>query len=420
MNYFNYFTEIETRFQQRRGSILMLSTLDWALIETWREAGVPLEAVLRGIDAAFDNRDKQRAHLGNRRQREINGLAWCYKAVIEAVEQSKEAAIGATSTQPTEPRESGFETARIAHYLERNALLLAQAATDLAPPASTAAYEAAKRLRELAVLEETASNLEPGTLNLEELDPPSPSSKRSSSPRFSLRHQRPSLLRCANRPPASPPPAEARCRPSRSGRCSSSSSKSGCSKPTRCRASASSTCPTRSSSEMPEPRTRNLEPRTSIPPCPHFGPCGGCQLQHLTYAAQLSDKAAQLRGLLVATGIALPELQIHPSPPLAYRNRIRLTLAEVDGQLRAGYLNSSNPNNQQPATHNQRRAFLPITVCPIAAPILWRVTEAFLASINEQPRLWLRNSSKCQTSSNSSPPQTSPACNSPSTCAPPQ
>ncbi len=53
-NYFNYFTEIEQRFQQRRGSLLMLSTLDWALIETWREAGVPLEAVLRGIDNAFD------------------------------------------------------------------------------------------------------------------------------------------------------------------------------------------------------------------------------------------------------------------------------------------------------------------------------------------------------------------------------
>jgi hypothetical protein len=53
-NYFNYFTEIEERFQQRRGSILLLSTLDWALIETWRDAGIPLEAVLRGIDAAFD------------------------------------------------------------------------------------------------------------------------------------------------------------------------------------------------------------------------------------------------------------------------------------------------------------------------------------------------------------------------------
>ena len=54
MNYFNYFTEIEEHFQRRRGTILMLSTLDWALIETWHEAGVPLEAALRGIDAAFD------------------------------------------------------------------------------------------------------------------------------------------------------------------------------------------------------------------------------------------------------------------------------------------------------------------------------------------------------------------------------
>ncbi len=53
-NYFHYFTEIEDRFSRRRGSLLLLSTLDWALIESWREAGVPLEAVLRGIDAAFD------------------------------------------------------------------------------------------------------------------------------------------------------------------------------------------------------------------------------------------------------------------------------------------------------------------------------------------------------------------------------
>jgi hypothetical protein len=73
----------------------MLSTLDWALIETWREAGIPLEAVLRGIDAAFDKHDAQRARLGSRRQRKVNGLAWCAQAVLEAVEQSREAAIGA-------------------------------------------------------------------------------------------------------------------------------------------------------------------------------------------------------------------------------------------------------------------------------------------------------------------------------------
>ncbi len=50
-NYFNYFTEIEERFLRRRGGGLLLSTLDWALIETWKDAGIPLEAVLRGIDS---------------------------------------------------------------------------------------------------------------------------------------------------------------------------------------------------------------------------------------------------------------------------------------------------------------------------------------------------------------------------------
>jgi len=54
-NYFNYFTEIEEHFQSRRGTGLILSTLDWALIETWKVAGIPLEAVLRGIDTTFDH-----------------------------------------------------------------------------------------------------------------------------------------------------------------------------------------------------------------------------------------------------------------------------------------------------------------------------------------------------------------------------
>jgi len=176
-NYFNYFTEIETRFLARRGSILMLSTLDWALIETWREAGVPLEAVLRGIDNAFDKHEAQRARLGNRRQRKVNGLAWCAQAVLEAVEQSRDAAIGATPAAQSEPRESGFESARIARYLTRNADLLAAAAAKLAPPSSTAAAETATRLRELAADLATTSNPEPGTsplvpgtLSLEDLD----------------------------------------------------------------------------------------------------------------------------------------------------------------------------------------------------------------------------------------------------------
>jgi len=156
MNYFNYFTEIETRFQQRRGSILMLSTLDWALIETWREAGVPLEAALRGIDSAFDKHDAQALRAGRRRTRKVNGLAWCAQAVLEAVEQAKDAAIGAKSPA-SEQRESGFETARVAHYLESNATLLA--ASDL-----PAAHETATRLGELA------ASLETSPQSLEDLD----------------------------------------------------------------------------------------------------------------------------------------------------------------------------------------------------------------------------------------------------------
>src|ERR1017187_6310583 len=153
MNYFNYFTEIETRFQQRRGSILMLSTLDWALIETWREAGVPLEAVLRGIDDAFDKRDAQKPRAGARRQRQVNGLAWCPQPVLEATEQFREAAVGtapAAHSDSVPARESGFEAGRIARYLASNAALLDAAATRLAAPAAHAATEAAARLRGLS------------------------------------------------------------------------------------------------------------------------------------------------------------------------------------------------------------------------------------------------------------------------------
>ena len=120
LNYFNYFTEIEERFQQRRGSLLLLSTLDWALIETWREAGIPLEAALRGIDAAFD---KYEARQKRARMRRINGLAWCAQAVMEAAVELNEASAGAALTASA-PNESGFEHERIAAHLEAAASAL--------------------------------------------------------------------------------------------------------------------------------------------------------------------------------------------------------------------------------------------------------------------------------------------------------
>ena len=54
-NYFNYFTEIEEHFWKKRGAHLLVSPLDWAIMETWQKAGVPLEAALQGIDRAFES-----------------------------------------------------------------------------------------------------------------------------------------------------------------------------------------------------------------------------------------------------------------------------------------------------------------------------------------------------------------------------
>ena len=71
-NYFNYFTEIEEHFQKRRGTLIILSPLDWALMEVWKDASIPLEAVLRGIDISFDKWERR-----PRRSRRVNGLAYC-------------------------------------------------------------------------------------------------------------------------------------------------------------------------------------------------------------------------------------------------------------------------------------------------------------------------------------------------------
>jgi hypothetical protein len=160
-NYFNYFTEIEERFQQRRGSLLLLSTLDWSLIETWREAGIPLEAVLRGIDAAFD---KYESRQKRGRMRRINGLAWCAQAVMEASEELREASAGAAPVAG-EPKESGFEHERVAAHLEATANALVASA--IAPQACAAT---AVRLRELAKDVRTAPDANPKSHDLEALE----------------------------------------------------------------------------------------------------------------------------------------------------------------------------------------------------------------------------------------------------------
>jgi hypothetical protein len=161
LNYFNYFTEIEDRFQKRRGALLLLSTLDWALIETWREAGIPLEAALRGIDAAFD---KYEARQKRGRMRRINGLAWCAQAVMEAAEELREAAAG-TAPSATAAHESGFEQERVAAHLETAATAL-----DAATVAPEACAATAARLRELAAGVQAAKDQDAAAQDLEALE----------------------------------------------------------------------------------------------------------------------------------------------------------------------------------------------------------------------------------------------------------
>jgi hypothetical protein len=144
-NYFNYFTEIEEHFQRRRGSLLMLSTLDWALIESWRETAVPLPAVLRGIDAAFDKYDARKTKV---RVRRINGLAWCTQEVMQAVDDMKEASVGSSASTRDSGPAPGLEGERIAGHLQNCAKSLR--AAPLTGIALQIAVETATRLEGLA------------------------------------------------------------------------------------------------------------------------------------------------------------------------------------------------------------------------------------------------------------------------------
>jgi hypothetical protein len=155
LNYFNYFTEIEEHFQRERGTgLFLLSPLDWALIESWKNAGVPLEAVLRGIDEAFE---KWRAR--KTRTQAVNSLAYCAQAVLAQAQQM--AGGGAAAKGASEPP---FPAADLRSYLERNAETLAArsepALQDAAAALRRLASEAEAHLADLEELERRLTVLE--------------------------------------------------------------------------------------------------------------------------------------------------------------------------------------------------------------------------------------------------------------------
>lgn len=121
-NYFSYYTEIEEHFRRTRGSgLFLLSPVDWALIEAWKAAGVPLEAVLRGIDTAFE---KWRS--AKRRFRQVNSLAYCAQAIHE---EAQRMVTGASAPTQASAAAAPFDEQDVRTYLEVNAAKLRRDAT---------------------------------------------------------------------------------------------------------------------------------------------------------------------------------------------------------------------------------------------------------------------------------------------------
>jgi hypothetical protein len=117
LNYFNYFTEIEDVFIRRRGKHLLLSSMDWALIESWKEMRVPLHVALRGIEKAFDSWEAKP------RKRTVKTLLYCQEEVEAQYAEWLESRVGAASEETqskTEPEsEAPFSRAVILDHLRQ-------------------------------------------------------------------------------------------------------------------------------------------------------------------------------------------------------------------------------------------------------------------------------------------------------------
>ncbi|MGH9946107.1 MAG: hypothetical protein ACRD6X_02800 [Pyrinomonadaceae bacterium] len=146
MNYYNYYTEIEDTFVRRRGKHLLLSPIDWAMIEGWQERGIPLHVVLRGIESVFDTFDK------NPGPRTIKSLLFCREEIEAQYQEWLGMQVGRTKEESSAVSEQTFDREGIEKHI-RTAIELLRASKN-------------KRLRE--DLERAASRLEELKENLTE------------------------------------------------------------------------------------------------------------------------------------------------------------------------------------------------------------------------------------------------------------
>jgi hypothetical protein len=166
LNYFNYFTEIEEYFWQKRGAHLLVSPLDWAIVETWQKAGIPLSAVLKGIDRAFESYSRSRRAAGGR---QLKSLSYCIDAVLDAAEEEKESAAGTGPVTAKESKsEETFSRDALRAFFHTNIERFLAAAAAVRPAQAELAArmeESRAKMAELATLVDS-----PGALDLEDLE----------------------------------------------------------------------------------------------------------------------------------------------------------------------------------------------------------------------------------------------------------
>ena len=148
-NYFNYFTEIEERFQAARGTgLFLLSPLDWALIESWKDSGIPLEAALRGIDRAFEKwrAKKTKGQL-------VNSIAYCSQAVMEEAKRAIE-------PRGASPQEAPFDAVEVERHLREAGAKLPAGFDEIVSALNALANESSAWIEKLEELEQTLTALE--------------------------------------------------------------------------------------------------------------------------------------------------------------------------------------------------------------------------------------------------------------------
>jgi len=78
---------------------MLISPMDWALVESWKNAGIPLHIVLRAINESFDAYDA-RAH----KFRKVNSIFYCQQAVEASFAQYRLAQVGGPEPR-SQPRD---------------------------------------------------------------------------------------------------------------------------------------------------------------------------------------------------------------------------------------------------------------------------------------------------------------------------